>query len=135
MRTRWYSQNAALAITYLVAAALSLLTSCDDDEGPSTRDMLIGSWELTEVRIDGIPVDLDGFYLEMEFQSDGDYREMYIEGGTPEIYLGEWELTGNELELDYDDGDRWKLTIISITATTLKVEDEDDFEATLKKNN
>lgn len=132
MRTCWYYGIAPLVRILLVVALLFTLGSCDDDE-PSTRDLLIGTWEMTEVEQDGIPVDLDDYYLEVEFQRDGDYRETHIEDGIAFLYQGEWEISGNELEIDYDDGDQWEVKIVSVTADQLRVED-DDIETTFKKD-
>lgn len=136
MRTRWYYGRAVLAGMILFLAALLTLGSCDDnDEGPSTRDLLIGSWELVEAEVDGVSVDLDDVRLDVEFQSDGDYRETLTEEGVTETYYGEWELSGNEVELEYDDGDFWELEILSVTGDELRVEDDDNFEGTFERDN
>lgn len=103
---------------------------CSKDDEPSTRDMLIGEWELDEINGQNI----SDFTMEITVDADGDYKEVITFDGATSTYRGEWKLIGQTIEIEYDDGDDFELTIEEITATKLVVEDEDNDEYEFEKN-
>lgn len=138
MKTTQYHPPGTRTGTWWAAAALTALVALGackkDDPEPSTHDLLIGSWEMIEAEVEGIKVKPPDVRFEAEFQSDGDYKETVFYGGVSETYFGSWSLSGNEIELEYDDGEEWELTILSINNDQLKVTDHDEFEGLFKRD-
>lgn len=136
METTWYYQRAVRMGKILSVVILLALGACKDDDKkaePSTRELLIGTWEMVEAEIDGEFLGPEDLRIEAVFQSDGDYRETIIEDGFSETYYGEWEVIDDEIQLEYDDGDSWELDIVSISKDKLRVVDGFDFEALFEK--
>ncbi|MEM1407181.1 MAG: lipocalin family protein [Bacteroidota bacterium] len=95
--------------------SVGLITSCgDDDDGP-TVSPIVGEWELDEVNVEAANSGFSNIngdrnsslfgendYI-IEFNQDNTYeRELrFFDGDVEED--GEWELDGNELELDPED--------------------------------
>ncbi len=102
---------------------------CSKDDEPSTRDKLIGEWELDEINGQNI----SDFTMEITVEADGDYKEVITFEGSTSTFRGEWQLVGNTIEIEYDDGDDFELTIEEVTSTKLVVEDEDNDEYEFEK--
>jgi len=116
------------AKNYLMMSVWLLLiimqAGCSKDDEPSTRDMLIGEWELDEINGQNV----SDFVMEITVEADGDYKEVITFDGSTSTYRGEWQLVGKTIEIEYDDGDDFELTIEEVTSTKLVVEDEDNDE-------
>jgi len=110
-------------ITGLCFLVLVCASCGDDDDGPSTRDLLIGTWELEEINGSDLP---PGNSFEVTLEADGDYEEEGTLGGSPFNFRGEWELDGDVIEVEYDDGDFVEIEIESITADRLEADIEGD---------
>ena len=100
-------------------ASLVFITSCGDDE--EKVDPIIGIWELDDVSVDAVGSEFD--YLDasgennlvgeseflIEFKADQTFEReledvLFSDGSTRDIEEeGEWELDGDDLDLDSDD--------------------------------
>ena len=122
------------AKNYLMMSVWLLLiimqAGCSKDDEPSTKDMLIGEWELEEFNGQNIT----DFSMEITVESDGDYKEVITFDGSTSTYRGEWQLIGQTIEIEYDDGDEVELEIEEITSSKLVVEDEDNNDYEFEKN-
>lgn len=119
---------------------LTILASCGSDDGPSIPP-IVGEWEGDEFEIsvddpafnsiDGTDDDLYGesSYV-FEFDEDGSYeRELQFSTGRLEDE-GEWEIDGDELELDPDNSNTGLIDdfeIISVDADELVLAGEANF--------
>ena len=101
---------------------LLVIAGCGDvDDSPSTRDLLIGDWDLEEVNGNS---NLNGI-LSIELEPDGDYSELLIINGVGSFTnSGEWTLIGMNAEVENDDGEDYELGVMDSISETLLVEDE-----------
>ncbi len=114
-------------VTMALGTLLLVMSACSDDGGgPSTRDLLIGEWELE--RINGNR-DIGGSFTS-EFEADGDYTEsFFIEGVGNGSIDGEWELDDQMIEIEFDNGDReWEIIEISPDELIVEFENGDEWE-------
>lgn len=101
------------------------LSSCssDDDKDDDTSDSvsIVGTWQYKEG---------NDFVITYTFDDDGSFQDV-----SKEYYNGKWDIStdygeykykNKTLTLYYSDGESFSLKVISITSTTLKVEDEGD---------
>jgi len=105
----------------LIGCFLFILSSCSKDDGPSTRDLLIGEWELDE--IDNDPV--IGFSFTIELEADGDYVQRLTDNLGSFTLRGEWTLTSQDIEIDLDDAEDIALELVAVSGESLLVADED----------
>lgn len=104
-------------LLYALLITAAFLVSCGDDE--PQIDPIVGTWELDEVSISSPPAPL-AFWLvstglsttslygevfyEIEFKADNTYeRELRFADGSRANDSGEWEIDGDDLDLDQDD--------------------------------
>lgn len=123
-------KNRFLFLPVLGFCIITLMSACGDDEGQSIQDLLIGEWALDEE--DGTKV--SGFTFVVELESNGDYKETYTSSQGTSVYRGEWTLIGQEIEIEYDDGDQEELEVVAVTGDLLIVEDEDRTELVFERN-
>lgn len=126
MKRLHYSAVSRLVLV-CICSLLLLFFSCGDDDGPSTRELLVGTWNLD--KIDGESfTSADGFFT-LEIEADGDFELTGFIESVAFFDSGEWELVGNEIRLEYDGGDEEEIDLVSVTSTRLILEIEgDDWE-------
>ncbi len=105
----------------LFVFVLSACSSDDNDSAPTVSQQLVGKWLV--LSINGVPADLAGVMQDVEFSSNGDYREV-IQNGQSIIIDGIWSLAENDVditvEIDNGGGTRtWSIDAISSTSLTL----------------
>ena len=88
------------------------------------KQRLTGDWESTKFEINNQNVIIQGYFLEFEFDKDGDFIDRNNLYGAVYLFYGEYEFLGDkeEVELNYDTGDRLDWQIIRFT--NKKVEGE-----------
>lgn len=118
----------------LVIGAAFLFGCGKYEEGPGislrTKKMrLTGEWEIDEYVVDNENFTSDFNFYEIEFTNDNEFTERgQLEGFETFTFEGDWDFSGDkeELELEYDDGDRADLKIIRLTNSELWVELTED---------
>ncbi len=129
-----------LLIYLMVAGGAFFLQACGDDDGPSVNP-IVGEWELESVEIEAANPefsdvnsnDRDNLYREssykIEFNMDNTYeRELsFFDGDVEEE--GDWEIEGDELELDPEDNTALitDFEILEVTEDDLRIKGETDF--------
>ena len=108
-----------LPLALLLSAAT--LTSCDKDEDPT----LVGDWEIDDFEIAGQSIGATG---ELEFDDDGEFEGVIEVGDDRDRLEGEWELDGDELELEYEEDPRRFRGIIGLLAGADILEEEWEVE-------
>lgn len=126
-----------LKTAFAIALGAAFLFGCGKyEEGPGislrTKKMrLTGEWELDELVIDNENITSDLNFYEIEFTNDNEFTERgQIEGFETLTFEGDWDFSGDkeELELEYDDGERVDMKIIRLTNSELWVEISDYFD-------
>ena len=105
-------RNFPHALAYLLALATVLAApACgdDDDDGPS----LDGDWVIEEFEANGQDVGIAG-NGEFEFDEDDGEFEVTLRGQQVVRIGGEYELDGDELELEYEVNDNFFVGIVGL---------------------
>lgn len=108
-------------IFYIIAFALAVITGCQKEETPkSLTERICGEWKLVA------PVEA---IVYLSFNSDNTFNEYQkLDNGVFELRNGTWELAGNVLTGQYNDGEEWSSAYIvkeenGILALTSQEED------------
>jgi hypothetical protein len=126
-----------LKTAFAIVLGAAFLFGCGKyEEGPGislrTKKMrLTGEWELEEFVVDNENFTSDFNFYEIEFTNDNEFTERgQVEGFETYTDEGDWDFSGDkeELELEYDDGDRVDFKIIRLTNSELWVETDEDFD-------
>jgi len=89
------------------------------EDGPvfsllTKKQRLTGDWEATKFEVNNQNVINQGYFVEFEFDKDGDFTDRNNLYDAVNSFYGEWEFSGDkeEVELNYDTGDRldWEIT-------------------------
>jgi hypothetical protein len=134
------NQKLLLAAAVVIILNFNSCSKYEDGPGFSLRtktNRLTGDWDV--VTIAGQNVALQGTFLSLEFEKDGDFtvRSSYMYYGQSYTYRsdGDWEWEDRKAEIEIElDGDRQDWEILRLTNEELWFEDEQGLEWKCEKD-
>ncbi len=82
-----------ILVATLMVACVSSCSKNDDDSIKLTKEVVIGTWNITYAEQNGKGTEVPNGYIYMVVKSDGTYRTVFIDN----TYIGNYTLSGNTL--------------------------------------